>query len=144
LAGDTGEFQTCSFQKGATIAVADGELFNLFHNVSDDAQPKLSALPQADVDIGTNNASTGGNSSSANPDQSQASEDNFAAGVADLLNQRVLRGKITGLVIIAAPKALGELRKHYHKELEKVLIGEISKDLTGHSIQEIEKAIATA
>ena len=130
--------------KGATIAVADGEIFNLFQNDSDDAKPKLNALPQADVDTIKNNASTGGNSSSANPDQSQANEDNFAAGVADLLNRRVLTGKITGLVIIAAPKALGELRKHYHKQLEAVLIGEIAKDLTGHSIEDIEKTLVSA
>ncbi|ATU94273.1 host cell attachment protein (plasmid) [Phyllobacterium zundukense] len=130
--------------KGATIAVADGEKFNLFQNVSEDAIPKLNALAEADVDTETNNASAGRKSSSANPDQGQANEDNFAAGIADLLNQRVLKGRITGLVIIAAPKALGELRKHYHKELVSILIGEISKDLTGHSVQEIEKAIASA
>ncbi|PIO43758.1 host attachment protein, partial [Phyllobacterium zundukense] len=114
--------------KGATIAVADGEKFNLFQNVSEDAIPKLNALAEADVDTETNNASAGRKSSSANPDQGQANEDNFAAGIADLLNQRVLKGRITGLVIIAAPKALGELRKHYHKELVSILIGEISKD----------------
>ncbi len=64
--------------------------------------------------------------------------------IADVLNRRVLNGKITGLVVIAAPKALGELRKHYHKELEAILVGEIAKDLTGHSIQDIEKSIAAA
>jgi protein required for attachment to host cells len=38
-----------------------------------------------------------------------------AAGVADFLNKQVLSGKIDDIVIIAAPKTLGELRKHYHK-----------------------------
>ena len=130
--------------KGATVAVADGEKFNLFLNISDDANVKLNALAEADVDTDTNSASAGRNNSSANPDQGQADEDNFAAGVAAILNQRVLKGKITGLVIIAAPKALGELRKHYHKELETVLLGEIAKDLTGHSIQDIEKTIGSS
>ena len=130
--------------KGATVAVADGEKFNLFQNISDDADLKLKALPDADVDTDSNNASGGRKSSSANPDQGQADEDNFVGGIADVLNQRVLKGKITGLVVIAAPKALGELRKHYHKELETILIGEIAKDLTGHSIQDIEKLITAA
>ncbi len=130
--------------KGATVAVADGEKFNLFQNISDDADLKLKALPYADVDTDSNNASGGRKSSSANPDQGQADEDNFVGGIADVLNQRVLKGKITGLVVIAAPKALGELRKHYHKELETILIGEIAKDLTGHSIQDIEKLITAA
>ncbi|ATU95191.1 host attachment family protein [Phyllobacterium zundukense] len=130
--------------KGATVAVADGEKFNLFQNISDDANLKLTALAEADVDTENNNASAGRKSSSANPDQGQADEDNFAAGIADILNQQVLKGKITGLVIIAAPKALGELRKHYHKELETILLGEIAKDLTGHSIQDIEKTIGSS
>ncbi|RYY11894.1 MAG: hypothetical protein EON55_13385 [Alphaproteobacteria bacterium] len=39
---------------------------------------------------------------------------------------------------------LSEPRKHYHKSLETKLTGEISKDLTGHSAQDVAKAIATA
>jgi len=47
-------------------------------------------------------------------------------------------------VIIAAPRTLGEMRKGYHKSLSDVLIGELDKDLTGHSVQDIEKALAVA
>ena len=83
-------------------------------------------------------------SSSANPDDSQVEEDSFAAGIADLLNRRVLDGKIANLIVIAAPRTLGELRKHYHKELSAKLVGEIAKDLTGQSVQDIEKSIAAA
>lgn len=82
-----------------------------------------------------------GRSSSANPDGGAQEEAGFAVGIADMLNRRVLNGKVTSLVIIAAPRTLGELRKEYHKTLEAVLIGEIPKDLTGHSIQDIEKAL---
>ncbi|WP_242154832.1 host attachment protein [Sphingomonas sp. BAUL-RG-20F-R05-02] len=46
--------------------------------------------------------------------------------------------------MIAAPRTLGELRKHYHKTLEAKLVGEVSKDLTGHTTADIEKAIASA
>ena len=46
------------------------------------------------------------------------------------------------LIVVAPPRTLGALRKHYHKEVERRLIGEISKDLTGHPIGEIEKIIA--
>ena len=68
----------------------------------------------------------------------------FAGGIADMLNRRVLNGDISDLVIIAAPRTLGELRKSYHKKLSDVLRGEISKDLTGHALHDIEKAIAAA
>ena len=130
--------------KGTTVAVADGEKLNLFRNAGDDANPKLTALQ--DEDIANDNKGSGARhqSSSANPDDSQVAEDGFAAGIADLLNRQVLEGQIANLVVIAAPRTLGELRKHYHQKLSAVLVGEIAKDLTGHSMQDVEKAIAAA
>jgi len=46
--------------------------------------------------------------------------------------------------VIAAPKTLGELRKHWHKALEAKLVGELAKELTGHSVGDIEAAVAKA
>ncbi|MEO6340655.1 MAG: host attachment protein [Caulobacteraceae bacterium] len=129
---------------GATVAVADGEKLNLFRNIGDEGHPKLTALPAGEVDTGRRGSGGGHHSSSANPGQSQVVEDGFSAGVADLLNREVLTGKIAQLVIIAPPRALGELRKHYHQKLSAVLIGEIPKDLTGHTIGDVESAIAAA
>jgi protein required for attachment to host cells len=126
---------------GTIIAVADGENLKLFHNTGDEASMKLTALPQADVESTNKGAGARHQSSAANPDDSQQEEDNFSAGIADTLNRQVLDGKIKNLVIVAAPRTLGELRKHYHKMLSAVLIGELDKDLTGHSIEDIEKAI---
>lgn len=130
--------------KGATVAVADGELLNLFHNGGDETDPKLTAQPHAA--ISSDNRGSGGRhqSSSANPSESQLEEDSFAAGTADFLNKEVLDGNIESLIIIAAPRTLGELRKHYHKALSAVLVGEIPKDLTGHSLSDVEKTIAAA
>ena len=126
----------------ATVAVADGEKLHLYTNDGDAAHPKLKAMPQAT--IGTDNKSGGArhHSSSANHEASQVEEDGFSAGVAAHLNAEVLAGHISSLVVIAAPKTLGELRKHYHKQLSAILVGEIAKDLTGHSIHDIEKSIA--
>ena len=130
--------------KGATVAVADGEKLNLFRNTGDEADPRLTALPGADV--ASDNKGSGGrhHSSSANPDGGQMEEDSFSAGIAALLNRQVLDGKIADLVIIAAPRTLGELRKHYHQKLSAKLVGEIAKDLTGHAVHDIEKTIAAA
>jgi protein required for attachment to host cells len=130
--------------KDATIAVADGEKLNLFHNAGDVANPKLVALPAADVLSGNKGSGARHQSSSANPGNSQVEEDGFSAGVAEFLNRQVLDGKIANLVIIASPRALGEMRKHYHNKLTATLVGEISKDLTGHSMRDIEKSIAAA
>lgn len=129
---------------GTMVAVADGEKLALFRNTGDEAHPKLTAVPHADVD-GSNKGSGGRHhSSAANPDDSQSEEDGFAAGTAALLNRQVLDGKIKELVVIAAPRSLGELRKHYHKKLLTVLLCEIAKDLTGHAVADIEKTLAAA
>lgn len=129
---------------GAIVAVADGEKLNLFVNGGDKEAVKLTtmAIPK----IEEHNAGSGSrhSNSSANPSDSQQDEDGFAAGIADVLNKQVLGGHIHKLIVIAAPRTLGELRKHYHKTLQAALIGEIAKDLTSHSVVDIEKAIASA
>ncbi len=128
--------------KSAIIAVADGEILNLYRNDGEESAPKLTAMQ--DAAISTENKGSGGRhqNSSANPSDSQQDEDSFAAGTAAMLNKRVLDGQIEALIIVAAPRTLGELRKHYHKALSAVLVGEIPKDLTGHSMADVEKTIA--
>jgi protein required for attachment to host cells len=126
------------------IAVADGEKLALFQNEGDAAHVKLKAMPSADVDSSKIASGARHPSSSANPDDSQQDEDGFSNGITYLLNSQVLDGKIKSLIIVAAPRTLGEMRKSYHKSLSDVLIGEIDKDLTGHTIPEIEKALAAA
>ena len=130
--------------KEALIAVADGEKLVLYRNSGDEQHPKLTVLPE--VEVSAANKGSGGRhqSSSANPSDSQQDEDGFAAGVAEYLNARAVAGTIEHIVVIAAPRTLGELRHHYHKALEQKLVGEISKDLTGHAIRDIENVIAAA
>lgn len=127
---------------GTVVAVVDGEILNLYRNTGTEAEPKLAAM--ADVEPSGENKSAGSRhqSSSANPDGGRLEEDSFAAATAELLNKRALNNKFDHLVVIAAPKTLGELRKHWHKALEAKLAGELAKDLTGHSIADIEAAIA--
>lgn len=127
--------------KGATVVVIDGEKLRLFRNTGDEARLELAA--SADPTIAGENKGSGArhHSSSANPDDSRIDEDSFAAASAAWLNRQVLEKKIAALVIIAAPKTLGELRKHYHKQLETVLLGELSKDLTGSPVAAITTAI---
>lgn len=129
---------------GATVAVSDGTKLAMFKNTGTEAAVKLVALADASVSTENKSSGTRHHSSSANPDESQMSEDSFASGTADLLNKAVLGGEIKNLIVIAAPRTLGELRKHYHKSLTAVLKGEIAKELTGHTIADIEKALAAA
>ncbi|WP_182084162.1 host attachment protein [Aureimonas sp. ME7] len=130
--------------KGATVAVMDGQKLSLFQNGGDEASPKLSALPVGPIDTDNKSGGKGHASSAANPDDDTQDEDGFVAGVVDVLNQQAIGGKISKIVVIAAPRALGEMRKHYHVKLKDALVGEISKDLTGQTSADIEKAIAAA
>lgn len=130
--------------KGAIIAVADGEKLKLFHNTGDEAKLSLAAFSAGEVSNDNKGSGARHQSSSANPDESQVQEDGFAAGVSNLLNRQVLEGKVNDLIVIAAPRTLGEMRKHYHQKLSAVLRGEIAKDLTGHTIADVETAIGAA
>lgn len=129
---------------GATVAVVDGAKLSVFRNTGDEANPKLNAFELGSVDTSNKSGGKGHASSSANPDDNTQDEDGFVSGVVELLNKQAVTGKLSGLIVIAAPRALGEMRKHYHAKLKDVLIGEIPKDLTGQTSDDIEKAIAAA
>jgi len=81
-------------------------------------------------------------SSVGQTDYHQQEEDRFAAEVAEMLKRRALANQFDALIVVAPPKTLGELRKHYHKEVSNRLRGELAKDLTGHPVPDIEKALA--
>ncbi len=124
------------------VAVADVEKLHLFRNTGTETEMSLTAAPEQDIE--TTAGAGGQNSSAANPDESRVEEAGFATGIVTMLNQQVLSGKFSSIVIIAAPKTLGEIRKHYHKKLEEALVGEIAKDLTGHPIAASEKTVLAA
>ncbi|KPL67455.1 hypothetical protein SZ64_04660 [Erythrobacter sp. SG61-1L] len=126
---------------GAVIALADGSKFELYRNSGNEAEPELTALPSPKLD--EHNHGSGGRhySSAGNPQASLQEEDAHAAGVAAWLNSQVLGHKIEKLVVFAAPRTLGELRKHYHKQTEHALLGEFHKDLVGHKPEDILEAM---
>jgi len=127
---------------GTIVAVVDGENLTLYRNGGTDTEPKLSAIGSPEVSGDNKSAGARHRSSSDNPDESRLEEDSFAAATAAMLNKMALENDFSSLVVIAAPKTLGELRKHWHKALQAKIVAEMSKDLTGHSIADIEAALA--
>ncbi|CAN5840291.1 host attachment protein [soil metagenome] len=130
--------------KGATVAVADGATLHIYRNGGDELNAKLTLQPAAELELMDGSAGSNHRSGAGNPDDSTQIEDGFAASTAAWLNSQALSGKIGDIFIIAAPKTLGELRRHYHKALEAKLLGELAKDLPGHAVGDIETAIANA
>ena len=140
----------------SVVLVADGRKSLFFRNEGDGSIPKLSvedkeihenpahheqATDTAGMSMKTKDGRGG---SMQEVDFHQQEEDRFAAGLAETLKARALANDFEALVVVAPPKTLGELRKHYHKEVERRLVGELAKDLTGMPVAEIEKALQNA
>lgn len=128
---------------GAIVAVADGEKLSLFRNTGHNLDIQLKPMTAPEIPERLSGA-PGRRSSDANPDNDTQAEDGFAMEVAAALNHMVLTNKVEALAVIAAPKTLGQLRKHWHKALEERLVGEIAKDLTARPVEEIAEAISRA
>jgi protein required for attachment to host cells len=135
------------------VLVADGKKMLFFRNEGDEAFPKLEIErkqeqenpptrdQKSDESGAANNGRGPGHNAYSETDFHQLEEDRFAAEAADMLKRRALRNEYESLIIVAPPRTLGELRKHYHKEVEKRLAAEIAKDLTGHPVTEIERIL---
>lgn len=125
---------------GTMVAVIDGSEFELYRNTGTQAEPELSPEESPALDASNHSASSH-HSSSGNPDGHQADEDAHAIAAVEWLNQQVLENKVSDLVIFAAPRTLGELRKHYHKQTEQALLGEVNKSMTGRQPSELITAL---
>lgn len=126
---------------GAIVAVIDGKNLELHRNSGNEAAPVLSALKAPKLDEHNRDSGSRHVSSSANPTGNQLDEDSHAAAVAAWLNRQASERQIEHLVVIAAPRTMGELRRHYTKPLEAALIGELHKDLIGRSGAQILEAL---
>jgi len=126
---------------GAVIALVDGHNLELFRNSGDEAQPALSSIDPPSLDAHNKGSGTRHHSSSAEPSGHQLDEDAHAAAVTDWLNHQVLTNAVTDLVIIASPRTLGEMRRHYHERLKTALIGELHKEFTGRSGESVLEAL---
>ena len=135
------------------VMVADGKKMLFFRNEGDSEFPNLVVERKqehedpADRELksdapGRAFSSVGaGRSAMEEADFHQIGEARFAAEAAELLKARALGNAFESLVVVAPPKTLGELRKHYHKEVEKRLVAEVPKDLTKMPVEEIERIL---
>jgi protein required for attachment to host cells len=137
------------------VVVADGEKMLFFRNEGDAEYPKLVVerkreqenppnRDQKSDEAGRGFTNAGGGparSAYSDTDFHQLEADRFAADTAGMLQRWALRNDFESLVVVAPPKTLGELRKHYHKEVEKRLVAEVPKDLTNVPVAEIERIL---
>lgn len=126
---------------GAIVAVVDGRNLELYRNAGTEAAPDLTPMAGPKLEPHVKDAGGRHVSSAANPAGHQLEEDAHAAAVAAWLEAQVVAQKIDRLVIVAAPRTLGEMRKRYGKHLEAALVGELHKDLIGRSAREVLGAL---
>lgn len=140
-------------EPGTMVLVADGRKALFFRNKGDAEYPNLEAelveqkdnpshLDQASDKAGQASSSGTASGTMGENDYHELEEQRFASEIADMLKRRALANDYEKLIVVAPPTALGEIRKHYHKEVKDRLVGEVAKDLTGHPVPEIEKIIA--
>jgi len=137
----------------ALVLVADGRKMLFLRNKGDETLVDLRVESHREQDNppirdqatdapGRSISSVGSARSAMEPtDFHQIQEDRFAAEAAELLRKRALSNDFEALIVAAPPRTLGEMRKHYHKEVQHRLIGEVSKELTGMPLPQIEQAL---
>ena len=131
--------------KNAHVALVDGENFTVMRNGGAPLEPKLDRSEKPD--LSSTNFSAGvkhQDDIGQKHGRTDLEELAHGAAAAEWLNAKAISGEISDVLVIADPKTLGEMRRHYHSELEKKLVGEIGKTLTGEPVERIEKSIAAA
>ena len=77
-------------------------------------------------------------------DRHELEERRFAAGLAAELNVAAQQDRYEHLIVVAPPRILAELRQDLNKEAKARLQAEIDKDLTRHTIADIETILLAA
>lgn len=142
-----------SIPNNALVLVVDGRKMLFLRNHGDERQIDLrteshdARQDMKDSDMKTDSPGTQsqrfghGRPAFEETDFHQLEEDRWAADAADQVNKRALANDFDALAVIAPPKTLGELRKHWHKEAERRIIMELPKEMTDRPIFEIEQML---
>jgi protein required for attachment to host cells len=141
---------------GAWVFVGDGQKALFLINEGDEKFPNLRRLSveehrdpptheQGSDAPGRAYSSVGwGRSAVGETDWHELEKERFATAIADRINKAAQSQAFTRLVIVAPPKILGELRCEFAKETETKIVAEIPKDLTHHTIAEIERLLTAS
>lgn len=131
------------FPQNSVIAVSDGEKLRLFRNRGNEQQLLLEELSVPALDAHNKGSGQRHRSSASNPGH-QLDEDSYASATVDLLNKMTLSGEISSLYVVAPPRTLGEMRRHYHAALKAKLIGEMDKEHVNDALDVLQKVLVNA
>ena len=144
-----------SLRKDTLIVVTDSEKALFIRNLTDHQDPNFEVVgeerqenPPDSVQAAGKpgrRADTGYGHRSAldETDWHELAKERFAKELSDILYAEAHKGAFERLVIAASPQVLGVLRNEMHKEVVDKIVSEISKTLTNHPIDKIEKIVKT-
>lgn len=140
-------------KNGGLMLVCDGEKGLFLRNAGDEKFPDLQVWREMEQDNpptreqGTDtpgrsfDSSSPGRSAYEETDWHRIGKEEFAREMADRLYRYAHDGRFEELVVVAPPMVLGELRKHFHKEVQSRIKAEIAKELTNQPVGQIEKML---
>lgn len=138
------------------ILVADGRRMLLLRNTNSPLHPQLAVEYGEDqpnpadrdqkTDAGGQMPADGtpGQTTVGETDFHEQTEARFARHIARHLNDLALKGGLGKLIVVAPPKVLGQLRPHFHKEVQRRIVAEVGKDMTRYSTDRVAQMLLEA
>lgn len=137
---------------GSLIVAVDGSRMSIFRNIGEAFKPALELVEAHQApslrssELGTDRP--GRSSQSTSPrkgayeqtDLHQQAEDRFAREAAERIDQ-IARDSKVGLVLVAAPRALGIIRQNLRPETSQKLRTEIAKAFGPHESEPLAKML---
>jgi protein required for attachment to host cells len=135
---------------GAWVFVGDGQKALFLINEGDEKFPNLRRLSVeehkdppsheqgSDAPGRAFSSANGIRSAVEETDWHELEKERFAVSIAAKINKAAQSGAFNQIVIVAPPKILGDLRRAFSMETESKIVAEMDKNLTHHTIAEIE------
>jgi protein required for attachment to host cells len=140
----------------AHVLVADGRKLLLFQNLGDEIRARLTLTKHLEQEAvathdqgadrpGQTQSRVGGvRSGYEQTDFHRQDEDRFAADAAAMVRREILAGRIQSLIIVAAPRILGQLHKRFDDQVKRRVLAEIPKEVAEHTTEDIARLIASS
>ena len=140
-------------RKDSKIIAVDGSRMAMFKNIGEAFAPVLELIEEhknpslRTSEIGTDKPGRSFQSKSPSrgahelTDFQQQEEDRFVTEVAEKI-EKIVAEKKASVVLVAAPRALGVIRKHLNTETSAQLLAEIPKDFGSDDAEALAKMLA--
>jgi protein required for attachment to host cells len=139
----------------ALVVLADGRKALFARNVGTALEPRLEVrqvleaepnppthVQGADRPGRAHHSASPGRSAVGQTDWHAQAETEFVKRVAEAVERLCRSDDVRHLLLVAAPRALADLRTALPASVRDRAVGEIDKDLTNHPIPEVEKILA--